>query len=140
MREAAPPAFVFDTPLPYTHLQQMFDEGAPWGIRGYEKAVYLDELTDPAIDVIAQHLPKKSSPMSFMPTFVLGGDYARHPDAETAFGGSRQTRYVVNIAAVAPTAELLEADRGMGAGVLVCSRAPCGWRRRLCELHGRPRS
>jgi FAD/FMN-containing dehydrogenase len=111
LREAAPPAFVFDTPLPYTHLQQMFDEGAPWGIRGYEKAVYLDELTDPAIDVIAQHLPKKSSPMSFMPTFVLGGDYARHPDAETAFGGSRQTRYVVNIAAVAPTAELLEADR-----------------------------
>ena len=49
--------------------------------------------------------------MSFMPMFVLGGDYARHPDAGTAFGGRRQTRYVVNLAAVAPTPELLEADR-----------------------------
>ena len=111
LRQAAPPAFVFDTPIPYTHLQKMFDESAPWGIRGYEKAVYLDELTDPAIEVISQHLPNKTSPMSFMPIFVLGGEYARHSDAETAFGGSRQIRYVVNIAAVAPTAELLEADR-----------------------------
>ena len=108
---AAPPLFAFDTPIPYTMLQQMFDESAPWGIRGYEKAVYLDELSDGAIDVIAQHFPRKSSPMSFMPTFVLGGEYARRDDADTAFGGSRRTRYVLNIAAVAPTAELLDADR-----------------------------
>jgi FAD/FMN-containing dehydrogenase len=46
-----------------------------------------------------------------MPTFVLGGEYARHADDETAFGGNRRTRYVLNIAAVAPTAELLEVDR-----------------------------
>ncbi len=89
----------------------MFDESAPWGIRGYEKAVYLDELTDGAIDVIARHTPNKASPMSFMPVFVLGGNYARHSDDETAFGGRRQTRYALNIAAIAPTAELLEADR-----------------------------
>ena len=111
LRAAAPPLFAFDTPIPYVGLQQMFDESAPWGIRGYEKAVYLDELTDAAIDVIAEHVPRKASPMSFMPMFVLGGNYAEHSDAETAFGGSRQTRYVVNIAAVAPSAELLEADR-----------------------------
>jgi FAD/FMN-containing dehydrogenase len=111
LRKAVPPAFTFDTPIPYTGLQKMFDESAPWGIRGYEKAVYLDELTDPAIEVIAQHLPTKKSPMSFMPVFVLGGEYARHADDETAFGGSRRARYVVNVAAVAPTAELLDADR-----------------------------
>jgi len=111
LREAAPPLFAFDTPIPFTQLQQMFDESAPWGIQGYEKAVYLDELTDAAIDVIVEHVPRKASPMSFVPMFVLGGAYAEHADAETAFGGSRQTRYVVNIAAVAPTAELLEADR-----------------------------
>ncbi len=49
---------------------------APPGAPAYEKAVYLDELTDAAIDVIAQHLPNKTSPMSFMPMFVMGGDYA----------------------------------------------------------------
>jgi FAD/FMN-containing dehydrogenase len=89
----------------------MFDESAPWGIRGYEKAVYLDELTDAVIDVIARHLPKKQSPMSFMPMFVLGGRYADLSDDDTAFGGSRGTRYALNIAAVAPTPELLDADR-----------------------------
>ena len=111
LRESAPPTFAFDTPLPYVQLQKMFDDAAPWGIRGYEKAVYLDELTDPVIEVIAQHLPKKTSPMSFMPIFVLGGSYARHSDEETAFGGRRQTRYALNIAALAPTADVLELDR-----------------------------
>ncbi len=111
LREAAPPTFAFDTPIPYVELQKMFDESAPWGIHGYEKAVYLDELTDAAIEVIAHHLPNKSSPMSFMPTFVMGGEYARRSDDETAFGGRRRTRYVLNIAAVAPSAELLEVDR-----------------------------
>ena len=111
LRRAAPPLVTFDTPIPYTALQQMFDESAPWGIRGYEKAVYLDELTDEAIDVIARHVPGKASPMSFMPVFVLGGKYAEPAEASSAFGGSRRTRYALNIAAVAPTAELLEADR-----------------------------
>ena len=111
LRRAAPPLFTFDTPIPYTALQQMFDESAPWGFRGYEKAVYLDELTDEAINVIARHFPLKASPMSFMPLFVLGGKYAEPAEQDTAFGGSRRTLYALNIAAVAPTAELLEADR-----------------------------
>ena len=111
LRAGAAPLFEFATPIPHTALQQMFDESAPWGIRGYEKAIYLDELTDGAIDVIAAHLPRKTSPMSFMPIFALGGEYARKADSDNAFGGSRSTRYVVNIAAIAPTPELLEADR-----------------------------
>jgi FAD/FMN-containing dehydrogenase len=111
LRASTEPLFVFDTPIPYLALQQMFDESAPWGIRAYEKAIYLEQLSDKAIDVIAAHAPKKSSPMSFMPIFVLGGRYAEVPDDETAFGGRRKTRYVVNIAAIAPTPELLDADR-----------------------------
>jgi FAD/FMN-containing dehydrogenase len=111
LRQTAPPLFTFDTPIPYTALQQMFDESAPWGIRGYEKAVYLDELSDAAIEVIARHVPRKASPMSFMPVFALGGEYTRHAEDDSAFGGRRTTRYVLNIAAIAPTSELLEADR-----------------------------
>ena len=53
----------------------------------------------------------KSSPMTFMPVFVLGGKYAEPAEEDTAFGGSRRTRYALNIAAVAPTAELFNADR-----------------------------
>ena len=62
------------------------------------------------IEVIAWYMPNKASPMSFMPAFLLGGEYARHSDDETAFGGSRQTRYALNIAAAGPTTEALEAD------------------------------
>ena len=111
LRREAPPLAAFDTPIPYTALQQMSDSGNPWRIRAYEKAIYLDELTDEAIDVIARHITLKSSPMSFMSLFILGGKYAEPADQDTAFAGSRRTRYVLTITAMAPAPELLEADR-----------------------------
>jgi FAD binding domain/Berberine and berberine like len=111
IRSAVPPLFELVTPIPYTMLQQMFDASAPWGILAYEKAVYLDELSDAAIDVIVEHQAKKQSPLSFLPIFPFGGAYSRKQGDATAFGGSRDIKYVVNISAAAPTAELLDADR-----------------------------
>jgi FAD binding domain/Berberine and berberine like len=111
LRRAAPPLFTFDTPLPYTALQQTFDEAAPWGIQAYEKAIDLDELTDESIDIIARHFPRKASPLSFMPIMALGGQYAEPAEENTAFGGSRRTRYVLDISALALTADLFEADQ-----------------------------
>jgi FAD/FMN-containing dehydrogenase len=111
LRAAVPPLFTFDTPIPYTQLQQMFNDSAPWGIRGYEKAIYLTELTDAAIDVIAAHLPAKASPMSFIPIFGLGGAYARHDENDSAFAGRRDIRFVFNIAALSPDPETFAADR-----------------------------
>jgi hypothetical protein len=43
--------------------------------------------------------------------FALGGAYADVGDDETALGGSRGTRWVYDITALAPTAELLDHDR-----------------------------
>ena len=111
IREVLAPTVELITPMPYTALQQMFDEGAPWGILGYEKALYLDDLSEAVIAVIAEHLPRKASPMSFMPVFSLGGAYGRAVDDATAFGGSRSAKYALNIAAIAPTPELCKADR-----------------------------
>ncbi len=111
VREGLPPLFELVTPIPYTQLQQTFDEGNPWGILGYEKALYLDDLSDQAIQVLAEHLPRKRSPLSFVPIFTLGGAYRRVSDDESSFGGSRSARFAVNIAAICPTSELLEADR-----------------------------
>jgi FAD/FMN-containing dehydrogenase len=111
LRGAVEPAFVFDTPMPYVALQQMFDTAAPWGIRGYEKALSFEQLPDAVIDEVAKSLPAKSSPMSFLPMFVLRGAFGRHADDDSAFGGSRRTGFVLNLAAIAPTAELLAADR-----------------------------
>src|SRR5204863_289054 len=64
--DTLPPLFHFVTPIPYTEVQKMLDESAPWGILAYEKAIYLDELTDGAIAVIADQMPRKASPLSLM--------------------------------------------------------------------------
>jgi hypothetical protein len=99
------------TPMPYVALQSMFDDSSPWGLHAYEKAVYLTELTDGAIEAILEHQPRKASPLSFVPMFVLGGAYTRADGAASAFGGSRDIRYVVNISAATPDPAAFEAER-----------------------------
>jgi FAD/FMN-containing dehydrogenase len=111
IREAVPPLFEFVTPIPYVMLQSMMDEGNPWGIHAYEKALHLEEITDAAIAVITEHLPRKGSPLSFLPIFLVDGAYARAGDDATAFSGRRSTRWVVNIAAVCPDPSQLGAER-----------------------------
>ncbi|MGJ7506108.1 FAD-binding oxidoreductase [Variovorax sp. GT1P44] len=111
IRDAVTPLFDMVTPIPYVALQQMFNDSAAWGTRGYEKALYLDHLSDEAIAVIGEHVPKKRSPHSFCPTFTLAGAYRSPGDADTAFGGSRNAGYVFNIEAAAADRETYEADR-----------------------------
>jgi FAD/FMN-containing dehydrogenase len=111
IRAGLPPLFEMVTPIPYVALQQMFNDSAAWGTLGYEKALYLDELSDGAISVIAEHAPRKSSPLSFCPTFFMAGAYSQVTDDDTAFGGSRSAGFVFNIGGHAPTPELYEADR-----------------------------
>ncbi|MEP6875840.1 MAG: FAD-binding oxidoreductase [Burkholderiales bacterium] len=111
IRKAVAPLFELVTPIPYVALQQLFNESAVWGSLGYEKALYLDELSDAAIAVIGEHVPKKSSPLSFCPTFTLAGAYRAPADADTAFGGSRSAGYVFNIEAATADRDVYEADR-----------------------------
>jgi len=111
VRQGLAPLFELVAPMPYVALQQMFDEGNPWGMLAYEKALHLEELTDEAISVIVEHFPRHRSPLSFMPIFVVDGAYSRVADDATAYSGLRSTRYCVNIAAVCPAPELYEVDR-----------------------------
>ncbi|HEY0815515.1 MAG TPA: FAD-binding oxidoreductase [Pseudonocardia sp.] len=108
---ACPPLFQFATPIPYANLQSMLDDSAPWGVRGYEKALYLDELTDDAIGVLADRAGDKISPVSFAPIFRLAGAYCRVADDATAYGGRRSPQYVVNIAGIAADPDAFAADR-----------------------------
>jgi FAD/FMN-containing dehydrogenase len=117
IREALPPLFEFVTPLPYVELQRMLDESAPWGIHAYEKGLNLRQLDDGTIAVLTERLPRKSSPMSFIPIFSVGGAFADVGEQETAFGGSRGTRFVVNVTAIASNAELLATDRSWARSV-----------------------
>jgi FAD/FMN-containing dehydrogenase len=111
VREKLPPLFELVTPIPFAGLQQMFNESSPWGLFAYEKALYLDELSDGAIATITEHSPKKSSPLSFVPMFVMTGAYSTVGENDTAFGGSRSARYIMNIAGHVPEAAGYEAER-----------------------------
>lgn len=108
---AARPLFELITPMPFTNLQAMLDEAAPWGALAYERALYLDALSDDVIDVFTEHLPRKSSPLSLVLATLLDGAYARVGESETAFGCKRARTWVFNIAALAPAPDLFEADR-----------------------------
>src|SRR5205823_1025952 len=102
IRQAIEPTFELVMPIPYVELQRMFDDTAPWGVHAYEKALYLDDLTDPAIDVLTERLPEKRSPLSFVPVFPLDGAYAQRADDDCAFGGRREPCYAVNLSACCP--------------------------------------
>ncbi|WP_280182659.1 FAD-binding oxidoreductase [Nocardia cyriacigeorgica] len=111
IRDALTPLFEFITPMPFTALQSLLDNSAPWGIHGYEKALDIDDLSDEAIAITTDAIPKKASPLSFMPCFCLDGAFSTVGADDTAFGGARTPHYVCNIAAIAPEPELLAQDK-----------------------------
>ena len=111
VRDALRPDFELVTPMPYTQLQQLFNGVAPWGLLAYEKALYLNELSDDVITVFTEFMPRAASPLSFVPVFDLSGAYQAVSDDAISFGGSRSSGYVFNIAAGCPSPELYEADR-----------------------------
>jgi hypothetical protein len=89
----------------------MLDAGAIWGSHAYEKALHLDEMPDELITTLAEYLPRKKSPLSFLPIFPLGGAYSEVDEDATAFGGSRGARWVLNIGAFSPDPAVLAEDR-----------------------------
>ncbi|GAA3219634.1 FAD-binding oxidoreductase [Pseudonocardia petroleophila] len=111
VRDALGPLFEAVLPLPYVALQQMLDEGSFWGVRSYTKGLYLDELPDAAVDVLAERLPGRASPLSQVLIFPFGGAFARVADEDTAFGGSRSMRYLVAIEGTSPDPGTYDHDR-----------------------------
>ncbi len=111
VRQSLPPLFDLVTPMPYAELQKLLDEANGWGFHGYEKGVYLPELSDAVIDVVTGRIPVRQSPMSAMLFYRLDGAYSRVGDDETAFSGGRSPRYAAFIVGLAPDAAQLAADR-----------------------------
>ena len=111
LRSAVAPLFELVTPIPYVALQQMFNGSAMWGLHAYEKALMLTELSDAAIAVISEHVPKKHSPLSFCPTFSMRGAFCTPAAGDAAFSGQRTEGYIFNIEGASPTPDGYEAER-----------------------------
>ena len=111
IRQALPPLWEFITPMPYVALQQILDEPNAWGFHTYDKGTYLEDLSDEAIKVVADHLPRENSPLSALLFYRLDEAYSEVGEDDTAFSGGRSPRFAVFIIAVCPTPQLLAADR-----------------------------
>lgn len=112
-----PPLFDFVTPMPYVELQRMLDEANGWGMHCYDKGCYVDSLSDEVIEVVATHLPKKTSPLSLALFYRLDGAFSRVPDEATAFSGGRSPRFGVFMIGVCPVSEMLPVERDWVRGM-----------------------
>jgi FAD/FMN-containing dehydrogenase len=97
--------------MPYVELQKMLDEANAWGHFSYDKGCYVKELSDDVIDVVTEHFPKKTSPMSLVLFYRLDAAYSRVSEDATAFGGGRSPRFAVFMIGVCPVSEMLPAER-----------------------------
>lgn len=79
------PILRFVQPMPYTALQQAFNEGAPNGQRYYWKAQFQRELSDEAIDTFAGHVTSLPGPFSIVGFEPMGGAVNRVGATDTAF-------------------------------------------------------
>ncbi len=111
IRTAVPPLFDLVTPMPYAAMQQLLDEPNAWGSYGYDKGAYIEDLTDEVIEILSDHAPRKSSPLSVLLFYRLDEAYCEAGDDDTAFGGGRSPRYMGFFIGLCPTPDLLPAER-----------------------------
>jgi FAD/FMN-containing dehydrogenase len=86
LREHGNPALDLVGPMPTTALQTMLDDSAPHGINSHDRAHWLAELPDEAIDTMVELFAEVPSPMSLLLNARMGGGVERVPRDATAFG------------------------------------------------------
>jgi hypothetical protein len=111
VRETVPPLFDLVMPMPFVRLLERFDKANAWGVHGYDKALYVKDLSDEVIAVVTEHQPRKTSPLSVLFFYPLDGAYSEVREEDTAFGGGRSPRYAVFIVGLTTTAEAHSAER-----------------------------
>ena len=87
LRELAAPIADLSGVMPYTELQQLLDEDYPDGMRYYWKSLYLDGLSDSAIERLAYWADVAPSPLSTVDVWQLGGEIAQVDVEDSAFAG-----------------------------------------------------
>jgi FAD/FMN-containing dehydrogenase len=85
-REFGQPIADLSSPMPFTQVQQALDADYPDGRFYYWKSIYLKELGDEAIEVLAARGADRPSPISSLDIWALGGATARIAPEDTPFG------------------------------------------------------
>jgi hypothetical protein len=97
LRELGTVLFDMSGPTPFTAVQSGFDPLFPRNaLRAYWKSLYLRELSDETIDVIAGRALDRPAPLTLVNTFHMGGAIGDVDPEETAFA-ERTAPYMVSI-------------------------------------------
>ena len=87
LREFGEPIADVSATMPYADFQKLLDEDYPDGMRYYWKSLYLDGLSESAIDRIAYWAATAPSPLSTVDIWQLGGAITDVGVEESAFAG-----------------------------------------------------
>jgi FAD/FMN-containing dehydrogenase len=97
LRELGNPLFDMSGPTPSTHVKSGFDPLFPRNeLRAYWKSQYLHQLSDPAIEVIADRALARPEPLTLVNVFHMGGAIAAVDPQATAFS-QRSAPYMASI-------------------------------------------
>jgi hypothetical protein len=97
LRELGTPLFDMSGPTPFTAVQAGFDPLFPRNtLRAYWKSQYLDELSDDALEVIADRARNRPAPLTLVNTFHMGGAIGAVDPEATAFS-ERSAPFMVSI-------------------------------------------
>ncbi len=100
LRNLGPPVADFSGIMPYRAIQTLYDPIFPKGRdRSYWKSLYLNLLTDQAIDDVVGRLARRPSDMTFASIWWMGEGVRRVSAGSTAFG-DRAAAYMVSFDAI----------------------------------------
>lgn len=92
VREFGPPVADMIGQIPYTALQSMFDAAFPTNMQNYWKSGFMSDLSDEALEIIAQHAVAPPSPTSMVMIENYHGVYGRIPATDTPYS-NRDANY-----------------------------------------------
>jgi hypothetical protein len=116
MKEFGSPVLDLCEAKPFVTHQSMFDPSFPAGWWYYFRSADLAELSDPVIDIIADHASRMTSPLTAFPIFQLGGAIARVGEDETAFNG-RSAGHTINVNATTASRDGFDEEREWSRGL-----------------------
>jgi FAD/FMN-containing dehydrogenase len=99
LRKLTTPLLDLSGTAPYAASQQALDPFFPAGLRYYWKALYLDTLSDAAIDQTVRWSVEPPSPRTLVVIRHVGGAIARVPADATAFA-AREPEFMLSVDAV----------------------------------------
>lgn len=79
LRNLGTPLCDLSGPVPYLEVQTTFDQDYPDGLRYYWKSLFLDHFDDGAIDITLKLAAERSSDLSTLDIWQLGGVMAQVP-------------------------------------------------------------